>query len=701
MQSPTLLSRHPNRTLSYAVWAAVALLGAFAFAGIALNRGEPISAAWLVTAAICVYLIAYRFYSKFIADKVLQLDDNRITPAERHNDGLDYVPTNKYVVFGHHFAAIAGAGPLVGPVLAAQMGYLPGTLWILTGVVCAGAVQDFVILFCSLRRDGRSLGEMVKIEMGPLAGGIALIGALGIMIIILAALGLVVVKALGESPWGTFTVAITIPTAMIMGVYMRIIRPGKVGEASVFGVIVLLLAIYYGQYVAQDPSWGPAFTYTAPALAWAIIIYGAVASMLPVWLLLAPRDYLSTFLKIGVVVGLAIGIYLVQPELKMQSVTRFTDGSGPVFSGPLFPFLFITIACGAVSGFHALISSGTTPKMIERELHARFVGYGGMLMELFVAMMALCAACVLDPGIYFAMNSPAAVIGNTPERAAEVISGWGWVITPDMIRQTAVDVGENTILNRAGGAPTLAVGMAQIMAQAFGGKALEAFWYHFAILFEALFILTAVDAGTRAGRFMIQDLLGHIYAPLGRTESVFSNVFATVLCVSAWGYFVYQGTIDPLGGVNTIWPLFGISNQMLAGIALLLATTILIKLKRERYVWVTLAPTAWLLVCTLTAGWMKAFSPDARIGFFALANRYSEAASSGTILAPAKSIVEMQRVALNNYICGTLTVLFVALVVVMVYFTIRMSLQAWSNTKPTAAETPYISRGEGLADAPA
>jgi carbon starvation protein len=701
MQSPTLLPRHPNRTLSYAVWAAVALLGAFAFAGIALNRGEPISAAWLVTAAICVYLIAYRFYSKFIADKVLQLDDNRITPAERHNDGLDYVPTNKYVVFGHHFAAIAGAGPLVGPVLAAQMGYLPGTLWILTGVVFAGAVQDFVILFCSLRRDGRSLGEMVKIELGPLAGGIALIGALGIMIIILAALGLVVVKALGESPWGTFTVAITIPTAMIMGVYMRIIRPGKVGEASVFGVIVLLLAIYYGQYVAQDPSWGPAFTYTAPALAWAIIIYGAVASMLPVWLLLAPRDYLSTFLKIGVVVGLAIGIYLVQPELKMQSVTRFTDGSGPVFSGPLFPFLFITIACGAVSGFHALISSGTTPKMIERESHARFVGYGGMLMESFVAMMALCAACVLDPGIYFAMNSPAAVIGNTPERAAEVISGWGWVITPDMIRQTAVDVGENTILNRAGGAPTLAVGMAQIMAQAFGGKALEAFWYHFAILFEALFILTAVDAGTRAGRFMIQDLLGHIYAPLGRTESVFSNVFATVLCVSAWGYFVYQGTIDPLGGVNTIWPLFGISNQMLAGIALLLATTILIKLKRERYVWVTLAPTAWLLVCTLTAGWMKAFSPDARIGFFALANRYSEAASSGTILAPAKSIVDMQRVALNNYICGTLTVLFVALVVVMVYFTIRMSLQAWSNTKPTAAETPYISRGEGLADAPA
>jgi carbon starvation protein CstA len=688
-----------NRTLSYLIWVGIAALGAFAFAGIALNRNEPVSAAWVVTAAICVYLIAYRFYGKFIAEKVLQLDDTRMTPAERHNDGLDYVPTNKYVVFGHHFAAIAGAGPLVGPVLAAQMGYLPGTLWILTGVVFAGAVQDLVILFCSMRRDGRSLGEMVKMEMGPVAGGIALVGALGIMIIILAALGLVVVKALGESPWGTFTVAVTIPTAMVMGVYMRSIRPGKIGEASAFGVVVLLLAIWYGQHVATDPAWGPAFTYGAPALAWAIIIYGAVASMLPVWLLLAPRDYLSTFLKIGVVLGLAIGIYLVQPELKMQAVTRFVDGTGPVFSGPLFPFLFITIACGAVSGFHSLISSGTTPKMIERESHARFVGYGGMLMESFVAIMALCAACVLDPGIYFAMNGPAAVIGNAPQRAAEVIGSWGWVITPETITQTAADVGEHTILNRAGGAPTLAVGMAQIMAQAFGGKALQAFWYHFAILFEALFILTAVDAGTRAGRFMIQDLLGHIYAPLGRTESAYSNVVATVLCVAGWGYFVYQGTIDPLGGVNTIWPLFGISNQMLAGIALLLATTILIKLKRERYAWVTLVPTAWLLVCTLTAGWMKAFSSDPRIGFFALANRYSEAASSGTLLAPAKSIAEMQRVALNNYICGTLTVMFVALVIAMAYFTIRMSLLAMRSTRPIAVETPYIQRAGGLAGA--
>jgi carbon starvation protein CstA len=702
MSDQTLSSSSmPYRTISWVVWAGVIALGAFAFAGIALNRNEPVSAAWLVTAAICVYLIAYRFYSKFIANRVLRLDDARLTPAERHNDGLDYVPTNKYVVFGHHFAAIAGAGPLVGPVLAAQMGYLPSTLWILVGVVFAGAVQDFVILFCSIRRDGRSLGEMVKMEMGPIAGGVALVGTLGIMIIILAALGLVVVKALGESPWGTFTVAITIPTAMVMGVYMRSIRPGKVGEASAFGVVVLLLAIWYGQYVANDATLGPAFTYSAPALAWAIIIYGAIASMLPVWLLLAPRDYLSTFLKIGVVVALAIGIYLVQPDLRMQAVTRFIDGTGPVFSGPLFPFLFITIACGAVSGFHSLISSGTTPKMIERETHARFVGYGGMLMESFVAIMALCAACVLDPGIYFAMNSPAAVIGDTPQRAAEVISSWGWVITPETITQTASDVGERTILNRAGGAPTLAVGMAEIMARAFGGQGFQAFWYHFAILFEALFILTAVDAGTRAGRFMIQDLLGHVYAPLGHTESAFSNVVATMLCVAGWGWFVYQGTVDPLGGVNTIWPLFGISNQMLAGIALLLATTILIKLKRERYAWVTLAPTAWLLVCTLTAGWMKAFSSDPRIGFFALANRYSDAAAAGTILAPAKSIGEMQRVAFNNYICGTLTVMFVVLVVIMAYFTIKMSLQALRTALPSAAETPPMVREGGIAHAPA
>ena len=684
-----------NKTLAYIGWLLLAVLGAFALGAVALNRGETVSAVWLVTASLCVYFIGYRFYSKFIAERVLQLDDGRMTPAVQRNDGLDYVPTNKWVLYGHHFAAIAGGGPLVGPVLAAQMGYLPSTIWILAGVIIAGAVQDFMVLFCSMRRDGRSLGEIVKMEMGPVAGGIALVGTLAIMIIILAALGLIVVKALGESPWGTFTVAMTIPLAMVMGIYMRYIRPGKIGEASAFGVVMLLVAIWYGQHVAEDPTLGSWFTFSAPQLAWALILYGAVASMLPVWLLLAPRDYLSTFLKIGVVVALALGIYIVAPDLRMPAVTRFIDGSGPVFSGTLFPFLFITIACGAVSGFHALISSGTTPKMIERESHARFIGYGGMLTESFVAIMALTAACVLDPGIYFAMNSPAAIIGNTAEKASEVITNWGWAITPEMITQTAKDIGENTILNRAGGAPTLAVGMAQIMSAAIGGQALQAFWYHFAILFEALFILTAVDAGTRAGRFMIQDLLGNIYAPLGHTNSVSANVIATVLCVSMWGYFVYQGTVDPLGGVNTIWPLFGIGNQMLAGIALLLCTTVLIKMKRERYIWVTMVPTAWLLVCTLTAGWQKIFYP-LPVGFFAIAQKYSDAAAAGTVLAPAKTIAEMERVAFNNYLCGSITALFVLLVAAMAVFAIRMSLQAIRNPKPTVKESPYQATQPGV-----
>jgi carbon starvation protein len=690
-----------NRLLQGLLWPALAILGAFSFAAIALNRGETVSAAWLVTAALCVFFIAYRFYSKFIADKVLQLDDSRMTPAVTHHDGVDYVPTNKYVLYGHHFAAIAGAGPLVGPVLAAQWGYLPGTIWLLVGVVVAGAVQDFVVLFCSMRRDGRSLGEMVKMEMGPVAGTIALIGALAIMIIILAALGLIVVKALGESPWGTFTVAVTIPLAMVMGIYMRFIRPGKIMEASVFGVVVLLLTIWYGQHVSESATLGPLFTYKAPQLAWAVIIYGAVASMLPVWLLLAPRDYLSTFLKIGVVAALAIGIYIVMPDLRMEAVTRFADGTGPVVAGTLFPFLFITIACGAVSGFHALISSGTTPKMIEREGHARFIGYGGMLTESFVAIMALVAAATLDPGIYFAMNAPAAVTGPTAETAAKVISEWGWVITPELITQTAKDVGEHTILHRAGGAPTLAVGIAQIMSQVFGGKAMEALWYHFAILFEALFILTAVDAGTRAGRFMIQDLLGHVYEPLGRIDNIPANVIATLLCVGGWGYFVYQGTIDPLGGVNTIWPLFGIGNQMLAGIALLLATTVLIKMKREKYTWVTLVPTAWLLVCTLSAAWEKIASTNPKIGFFALASKYSDAAAAGTVIAPAKTIADMQRVAFNNYLCGSITILFAALVIAMAFFTLKFSLQALRNPKPTATETPYKEAPLGVSYATA
>src|SRR5499425_3187895 len=585
-----------NKLVSVVFWPLLAIVGAFSFAALALGRGESVNAVWLLTAALSVYFIAYRFYSKYIAEKVLKLDDKRTTPAVRHNDGMDYVPTNKWVLYGHHFAAIAGAGPLVGPVLAAQMGYLPGTLWILAGVVVAGAVQDFIVLFVSMRRDGKSLGEMIKMEMGPVPGSLALVGVLAIMIIILAVLSLVVVKALAESPWGTFTIACTIPIALLMGVYMRFIRPGRVGEASVVGVVLLLLSIWGGREVAESASWGPAWTLHGTQVAWAIIIYGAVASSLPVWLMLAPRDYLSTFLKIGTVVALALGIYIVAPKLAMPQVTRFIDGSGPVFSGTLFPFLFITIACGAVSGFHSLISSGTTPKMVERESHMRFIGFGGMLAESFVAIMALSAACVLDPGIYFAMNAPAAVIGTTASNAAQAISSWGFTITPEMIEQTAKDIGETSILSRAGGAPTLAVGMAQILAKALGGKAMEAFWYHFAILFEALFILTAVDAGTRVGRFMIQDMLGHVYKPLGNTEFLPANLAATVLCVGLWGYFLYQGVVDPLGGINTLWQLFGVGNQMLAGIALLLCTSMLVKMKRERYVWVTLVPTCWLLV---------------------------------------------------------------------------------------------------------
>jgi carbon starvation protein len=684
-----------NKTVSFLLWPVVAIVGAFSFAALALGRGESVNAVWLVTAAVTVYLIAYRFYSKFIAERVLQVDDARLTPAVRHNDGMDYVPTNKWVLYGHHFAAIAGAGPLVGPVLAAQMGFLPGTLWILVGVVIAGAVQDFIVLFVSVRRDGKSLGEMIKMELGPTAGSLALVGVLAIMIIILAVLSLVVVKALTSSPWGLFTIAATIPIALLMGVYMRIIRPGRVAEASAFGVVLLLASLYFGRAVAADPVWAPLFTLTGTQLAWALILYGAIAASLPVWLMLAPRDYLSTFLKIGTVVALAIGIYVVAPPLAMPAVTRFVDGTGPVFSGAIFPFLFITIACGAVSGFHSLISSGTTPKMIERESHMRFIGFGGMLAESFVAIMALTAACVLDPGIYFAMNAPSAVIGTTAAEAARVISSWGFTITPDMINQTAVVIGETSILSRAGGAPTLAVGMAQILGQALGGKAMEAFWYHFAILFEALFILTAVDAGTRVGRFMIQDMLGHVYKPLGDTEYLPANVVATVLCVGAWGYFLYQGVVDPLGGINTLWQLFGVGNQMLAAIALLLCTSVLVKMKRERFVWVTLLPTAWLLVTTLTAGVQKIFHSDPRIGFISLAGKFSDAAAKGTLLAPAKSIEEMRRVAFNNYLDAVVCGLFVLLVIAMCIATVRVCMSALKQARPTAQEIPPAAGVEG------
>jgi carbon starvation protein CstA len=679
-----------NKLVSVVFWPLLAIVGAFSFAALALGRGESVNAVWLVTAALSVYFISYRFYSKYIADKVLQLDDSRPTPAVRHNDGMDYVPTNKWVLFGHHFAAIAGAGPLVGPVLAAQMGFLPGTLWILAGVVVAGAVQDFIVLFVSVRRDGKSLGEMIKMELGPVPGSLALVGVLAIMIIILAVLSLVVVKALTASPWGLFTIAATIPIALLMGVYMRFLRPGRVGEASIIGVVLLLASLYLGRAVAADPTWGPLFTLSGTQLAWALIIYGAVAASLPVWLMLAPRDYLSTFLKIGTIIALALGIYIVAPVLAMPATTRFIDGSGPVFSGALFPFLFITIACGAVSGFHSLISSGTTPKMVEKESQTRLIGFGGMLAESFVAIMALTAACVLDPGIYFAMNAPSAVIGTTAASAAQVISSWGFVITPEMIEQTAKDIGETTILSRAGGAPTLAVGMAQILAQAVGGKSMEAFWYHFAILFEALFILTAVDAGTRVGRFMIQDMLGHVYKPLGDTEFLPANVLGTALCVGLWGYFLYQGVVDPLGGINTLWQLFGVGNQMLAGIALLLCTSVLVKMKRERYVWVTLVPTAWLLVTTLSAGLQKIFHSDPRIGFLSLANKFSEAAAEGKVLAPAKSIEEMRRVAFNNYLDAVVCAVFVVLVLAMCFYALTISLRALKQAKPTAQEIPPV-----------
>ena len=671
-------------------WAVVALLGASALGFIALKRGESISAIWIVIAAVCVYLIAYRYYSLYIARNVLGLDARRLTPAQRLNDGLDYVPTNKNVLFGHHFAAIAGAGPLVGPVLAAQMGYLPGMLWILAGVVFAGAVQDFIILFISMRRDGRSLGDLIKSELGQIPGMIALLGTFMIMVIILAVLALIVVKALTHSPWGSFTVIATIPIALFMGVYSRFIRVGRIGEVSIIGFVLLMAAIFGGQYVQEHPALAPMFDFTGTELTWMLIGYGFVASVLPVWLLLAPRDYLSTFLKIGTIVGLAVGIIVVAPYLKMPAMTKFIDGTGPVWSGTLFPFLFITIACGAVSGFHALIASGTTPKMIENETHARYIGYGAMLMESFVAIMALVAASTIEPGIYFAMNSPAALIGTTPESAAAAISQWGFYVTPEMLVQTAKDVGEHSIISRAGGAPTLAVGMAHILSSVIGGQAMMAFWYHFAILFEALFILTAVDAGTRAGRFMLQDLMGAFVPAMKQTENTFANLVATGLCVAAWGYFLYQGVVDPLGGINTLWPLFGIANQMLAAIALMLGTCVLFKMKRGKYAWVTIVPTIWLLLCTLTAGWQKMFHADPKIGFLAHASKYQAAIDEGKILAPAKSMAQMQQVVFNDYLDAGLAGFFVIVVLSVLVFGIRTVLKARASSQPTVNESPLV-----------
>ncbi|EGH27811.1 carbon starvation protein CstA [Pseudomonas syringae pv. japonica str. M301072] len=681
--------KNNNSLMRHVPWLIVAIVGACALGVVALRRGEAINALWIVVAAVAIYLVAYRYYSLFIATHVMQIDPLRATPGVVNNDGLDYVPTNKHILFGHHFAAIAGAGPLVGPVLAAQMGYLPGTLWLIAGVVLAGAVQDFMILFLSTRRDGRSLGDMVREEMGRIPGTIALFGCFLIMIIILAVLALIVVKALAESRWGMFTVMATIPIAMFMGIYMRYIRPGRIGEISIVGVILLLGSIWVGGMVAADPTWGPMFTFTGVQITWMLVGYGFVAAMLPVWLLLAPRDYLSTFLKIGTILALAIGILILAPELKMPALTQFTNGTGPVWKGALFPFLFITIACGAVSGFHALISSGTTPKLLDNEKNARYIGYGGMLMESFVAIMAMVAASVIEPGVYFAMNSPAAVVGSDVVTVAQTVSSWGFAITPEQLTAVAKDIGENTVLARAGGAPTLAVGIAQILHQVLPGENTMAFWYHFAILFEALFILTAVDAGTRAGRFMLQDLLGSFVPALKRTESWTANAIGTGGCVALWGYLLYQGVIDPLGGINTLWPLFGISNQMLAGIALMLASVVLIKMKRQRYVWVTMLPAVWLLICTVTAGLIKLFDANPAVGFLALAKKYSAAADAGQILAPAKTMDQMQHVIFNAYTNAGLTILFLFVVVSILFYAIKVGRAAWSTKERTDKEAPF------------
>jgi carbon starvation protein CstA len=681
--------KNNNSLLRHLPWLLLAIVGACALGVVALRRGEAINALWIVVAAVAIYLVAYRYYSLFIANNVMQLDPRRATPAVLNNDGLDFVPTNKHILFGHHFAAIAGAGPLVGPVLAAQMGYLPGTLWLIAGVVLAGAVQDFMVLFMSTRRNGRSLGDMVREEMGRIPGTIALFGCFLIMIIILAVLALIVVKALAESPWGIFTVMATIPIAMFMGIYMRYIRPGRIGEISVVGVLLLLGSIWLGGQIAADPVWAKAFTFTGVQITWMLVGYGFVAASLPVWLILAPRDYLSTFLKIGTIVALAIGILVTMPELKMPALTQFVDGTGPVWKGGLFPFLFITIACGAVSGFHALISSGTTPKLLDNETNARYIGYGGMLMESFVAIMAMVAASVIEPGVYFAMNSPAAVVGSDVASVAQVVSSWGFAITPEALQAVAHDIGETTILARAGGAPTLAVGIAQILHSVLPGENTMAFWYHFAILFEALFILTAVDAGTRAGRFMLQDLLGSFVPALKRTESWTANLIATAGCVAMWGWLLYQGVVDPLGGINTLWPLFGISNQMLAGIALMLGTVVLIKMKRQRYIWVTLLPATWLLICTTTAGFIKLFDANPAIGFLSLAKKYSDALANGQVLAPAKSVEQMQHVIFNAYTNATLTALFLFVVFSILFYALKVGIAAWGKKERTDKESPF------------
>jgi len=646
-----------SKSIQVAIWLCVAGLGAFAFATIALRRGEPINAMWLVVAALCTYALGYRFYSRFLAAKVLTLDSLRATPAERMENGRDFMPTNKWVVFGHHFAAIAGPGPLVGPVLAAQFGYLPGTLWILAGAIFAGCVQDFVILVFSVRRDGKSLGQMAREEIGKTAGTVAFIAVLSILVILLAVVALIIVNALKDSPWGTFTIGMTIPIAVLMGVYLRNIRPGRVLEASAIGFALVLLAIVGGQWVSHSASWASVFTLSASTLAILVIVYGFAASALPVWLLLAPRDYLSTFVKLGTVAILALGIVLVRPTLQMPALTRFIDGSGPVFAGNLFPFAFITIACGAISGFHSLISSGTTPKLIARETQTRMVGYGAMMAESFVGIMAMVAACTLQPGAYFAVNSGAGMVGGNPAAAVATITQWGFPITTAQMAALASAVGEKTLFFRTGGAPAFALGMAKIFSESLGGTAVMALWYHFAIMFEALFILTVLDAGTRVARFMLQDALGHIWKPMGRTSWYPSIVITSALVVAAWAWFLWQGIRDPLGGINSLWPLFGICNQLLATVALCVATTILVKMGRARYMWMTLVPLAWLIAVTFTASWAKMFNANPLIGLLAHAH----------LLAAAPATADISRRIFNDRldaaVCGGLIVLVSMIVI--------------------------------------
>ena len=679
------------------LWAAVALLGAGAFGYIALQRGETISAAWLLTAAICTYLVAYRFYSRIIAARIFALDPARRTPAVRLEDGRDYVPTNKWVVFGHHFAAIAGPGPLVGPTLAAQFGYLPGAIWILVGVALGGAVQDFVILCASVRRNGKSLGEMARDEIGPVAGFTALVAVLGIMIVLISVLALVVVNALAESPWGTVTVGLTIPIALLMGGYMRWLRPGRVLEATAIGLVLLVVALYAGRWVAEHPVLAEMFTLSRTTLAWSIMVYGFAASVTPVWLLLAPRDYLSAFVKIGVVAALGIGIVLVLPPLHMPALTQFTDGTGPVFAGKVFPFAFITIACGAISGFHALIASGTTPKLLAREPDARLVGYGGMLTESFVAIMALIAACALTPGVYFAINAPAGVLGGTAESAARAIANWGFTVTPAEMQALADAVGEKSLLSRTGGAPSLAVGMAALFANAMQGTAM-ALWYHFAIMFEALFILTTVDAGTRVGRFMLQDLGKHVWKPLGRLSWYPAVLISSLLFVMMWGHFLYQGVVDPLGGINSLWPLFGIANQLLAAIALCVGTTIIIRMGKARYAWMTIAPLAWLVIVTMTAGWAKLMSPDPRLGFIAHARFLSAAIEAQKLPPGVKSVGDARRMLLNDWLDAAVAAFFMLAVIVILVASVREWIRVHrGESRIASSEVPF----EALAPEPA